>query len=95
VLKDEVYERLGRPLSPEDIDRLIEQKQLEEIIFSSQYMVNENDFQIRRENLSVIFKEIEQHNESVKLAALEPYPEMAGQRGFLFESLWYALERIK
>jgi len=95
VLKDEVYERLGRPLSPEDIDRLIEEKQLEEIVFSSQYMVNEDDYQTRREDLAVIFKEIRQHNEPIKLAALEPYPELAGQSGFLFESLWYALERIK
>lgn len=95
VLKDEVYERLGRPLSPEDIDRLIEEKKLEEIIFGSQYMVNENDFQTRREDLSVIFKEIRKHNEPVKLASLESYPKIAGQRGFLFESLWYALEHLK
>jgi len=95
VLKDEVYERLGRPLSPEDIDQLIEEKQLEEIIFSSQYIVNENDFQIRTEDLPVIFKEIRQHNDPVKISALEAYPNMAGQKGFLFESLWYALERIR
>lgn len=46
-MKPELFERLGPPLSPEDIAQLIREDRLEETIFSSRYMITENDFEKR------------------------------------------------
>lgn len=90
-LKEETYGRLGPPLSPEDLDRLIEKDMLEEILFSSRYMVTENDYTEFTGNLSEAFTELEKSEEPV-------YCKMSDGReryGYLFESVWYQAERVR
>lgn len=57
-LCEEAYERLGPPLSPEDIDKLIEKGRLEEVIFSPRYMLTEDDYVEFHGDLSEVYKEL-------------------------------------
>ena len=90
-LKEETYDRLGPPLSPEDMDRLIAKDMLEEVIFSGRYMVTENDYTEFHGNLAEVFMELE------KLEKPMQWEKGSGQKrqGFLFESVWYQAERIR
>lgn len=95
VLKDSVYERIGPPLSPGDIDRLIDLKQLEAVVFSDKYMISEDDFRLIAEDLMVIFEEIAQRYQPVEITSGEVYSKLRGMKGFLFESLWYSVIRVR
>lgn len=90
-LKEGTYDRLGPPLSPEDLDRLIAKELLEEVIFSGRYMVTENDYIEFHGNLTEAFMEIEKTRKS------EQWKKSGDckQYGFLFESIWYQAERIR
>ncbi len=90
-LKEETYGRLGPPLSPEDLDRLIGKDMLEEILFSSRYMVTENDYTEFTGNLAEAFTELEKSEVPTRC-------KMSGGReiyGYLFESVWYQAERVR
>lgn len=43
-LKEKTYDRLGPPLSPEDIDHLVEVGELEQVLFSEKYILTEDDY---------------------------------------------------
>lgn len=90
-LKEDVYERLGPPLSPEDLDRLIEKDMLEEVIFSSRYMLTENDYMKFSGNLSEAYMELG------KWKKPKSWKRSSGQElcGYLFESVWYQAECIR
>lgn len=90
-LKEDAYERLGPPLSPEDLDRLVEKGMLEEVIFSSRYMLTENDYAEFPGTLSEAFLELKQAGEPV----FWEKDGSRGQPGYLFESIWYQVERIR
>lgn len=90
-LKERAYDRLGPPLSPEDLDRLIAKDMLEEVIFSGRYMVTEDDYSEFSENLTEAFIKLEKSGEPKQ-------KKKSGGRtlqGFLFESVWYQAERIR
>lgn len=90
-IKEETYERLGPPLSPEDLDRLIEKDMLEEVIFGSRYMLTENDYTEFHGNLTDAFLEM-------KKSRRPQIWEKGGDgklAGYLFGSVWYQAERIR
>lgn len=95
VLNDKVYSRLGQPLSPQDIDCLIDEKRLEEVVFSERYMVSEDDFCVRQEDSMVIFNEMKADYPVVELSGIKGMPTLTVGKGFLFESLWYSLEQVR
>ena len=51
-LKEKTYDRLGPPLSPEDIDHLVEVGELEQVLFSEKYILTEDDYQEFSGNLT-------------------------------------------
>lgn len=58
-LKEKTYDRLGPPLSPEDIDHLVEAGELEQVLFSEKYILTEDDYQEFSGNLMEAFQELE------------------------------------
>lgn len=58
-LKEKTYDRLGPPLSPEDIDHLVEVGELEQVLFSEKYILTEDDYQEFSGNLMEAFQELE------------------------------------
>lgn len=92
-LCEEAYERLGPPLSPEDIDKLIEKGRLEEVIFSPRYMLTEDDYVEFHGDLSEVYKELAKRRKP-----RYRLPEhLAGREtvlGYLFESIWYQTELL-
>ena len=52
-LKEKTYDRLGPPLSPEDIDHLVEVGELEQVLFSEKYILTEDDYQEFSGNLNL------------------------------------------
>lgn len=96
VLKEEVYERLGPPLSAEDIDQLIEKDELESVIFSEHYLLTENDYIVYPLSLKEAYKEMEKHGRPKhQMPKMQEYPEMQGIKGYLFESMWYQVLQIE
>lgn len=91
LIKEDTYDRLGPPLSPEDLDRLIAKDMLEEVIFSGRYMVTENDYTEFHGNLAEVFIELEKSGKPV------PWKKSSDRKlqGFLFESVWYQAECIR
>lgn len=95
-LKENVYDRLGPPLTPEDIDRLIEKDMLEEVIFSSQYILTEDDYVEFQGNLSEAYREIGKTKKpGYRLPEKLENREGTENCGYLFESLWYRVEPVK
>ena len=62
-LKEKTYDRLGPPLSPEDIDHLVEVGELEQVLFSEKYILTEDDYQEFSGNLMEAFQELEKEYE--------------------------------
>lgn len=95
-LKEKTYDRLGPPLSPEDIDRLIEKDMLEEILFSSQYILTEDDYTEFQGDLSDAYREIGKTKDP-GCCLPEKLARRAGRElcGYLFGSLWYQVELVK
>ena len=92
-MKPELFERLGPPLSPEDIAQLIREDRLEETIFSSRYMITENDFEKKDLSIRRLYHEILQEYSPMGLPYLPEYPEKQGEPWYIFESIWYQVER--
>ena len=90
-IKEETYERFGPPLSPEDLDRLIEKDMLEEVAFSSRYMLTEDDYAEFSGNLSDAFIELERSREP-EIWENSGRGDLAG---YWFESVWYQADRIR
>lgn len=92
-LKEKAYDRLGPPLSPDDLDQLIEKGQLESVIFSERYMLTENDYEEFNGTLVEVYNELKK-NRPVRYQMPETleYPEEAGTPGYLFESIWYRVK---
>lgn len=96
LLKENAYDRLGPPLSPEDIDGLIEKDMLEEVIFSSQYILTEDDYTEFQGDLSAVFREIRKTRKpGYRLPKGLESREGGEIRGYLFGSLWYKVEPVK
>lgn len=95
-LKEKAYDRLGPPLSPEDIDKLIEKDMLEEVIFSSQYILTENDYAEFQGDLSEAYREIRK-TKKPGYRLPEKVADREGREicGYLFGSLWYKVELVK
>lgn len=82
-LKEKAYDRLGPPLSPDDIDCLVELGELESVLFSEQYILTEDDYQEFSGTLSQAFQRM----------AKEYTPSDWEQgEGYLFEGIWYQAE---
>lgn len=95
-LNEKAYDRLGPPLSPEDIDRLIEKDLLEEVIFSSQYMLTDADYVEFQGDLSDVYRELKKKKRPVyRLPAHLDGRDGKEAFGYLFESLWYQTELVK
>lgn len=90
-IREETYGRLGPPLSPEDLDRLIKKDMLEEVIFSSRYMLTEDDYTEFYGNLTDVFMELKKSRKP------EIRERSGGGKlaGYLFGSVWYQAERIR
>lgn len=92
-LNEKVYDRLGPPLSPDDIDRLIEKDMLEEILFSSRYIVTEDDYNEFRGKLTDVYGKLKERKEPAE--HLPPRFHSGRICGYLFESIWYQAEVVK
>lgn len=92
-MKPELFERLGPPLSPEDIAQLIREDRLEEILFSSRYMITENDFEKKDISIRQLYHKILQEYSPVGFPYLPEYPEKKEEPCYIFESIWYQVER--
>lgn len=93
-IREEAYERLGAPLSQDDMDGLIERDMLEEVIFSSRYILTEEDYTGFEGNLSEVYAKLQEKEAPVH--KLPPrFQGESGASGYLFESIWYQLELIK
>lgn len=90
-IEEEAYARLGPPLSPEDLDRLIEKDMLEEVIFSSRYILTDNDYTEFSGSLTDAFLELKRSREP------QTWEKSGGERltGYRYESVWYQAERIR
>lgn len=97
ILNEEAYDRLGPPLSAEDIDQLIEKKELESTIFSDRYMLSEDDYEEFKGNLTAAYKLLEQKRSKPThhMPVTPDYPDCANIKGYLFESIWYQIERME
>ena len=84
-LKEKTYDRLGPPLSPEDIDHLVEVGELEQVLFSEKYILTEDDYQECSGNLMEAFQELEKEYGP---------PPREKEQGYLFQALWYQAEEL-
>lgn len=84
-LKEKTYDRLGPPLSPEDIDHLVEVGELEQVLFSEKYILTEDDYQEFSGNLMEAFQELEKEYGP---------PPREKEQGYLFQALWYQAEEL-
>ena len=84
-LKEKTYDRLGLPLSPEDIDHLVEAGELEQVLFSEKYILTEDDYQEFSGNLMEAFQELEKEYGP---------PPREKEQGYLFQALWYQAEEL-
>lgn len=89
-LKEEICEQIGQPLTPEDIEELIERDRLEDVIFSK-YLVTETDYTQFQGSLSEVYEAIERKERP------SDYLQLEGEEiyGYLFESVWYQIEPEK
>ncbi len=95
VLEEDVYNRLGHPLAPDDIDELVEKGNLESVIFSDRYMVTEDDYVEFNGDASEAFKELKKRLKPLHhMPETKGFPESTGIQGYLFESIWYKVERV-
>lgn len=92
-MKPELFERLGPPLGPEDIVQLIREDRLEETLFSSRYMITENDFEKKDISIQQLYHEILQTYSTTAFPYLPEYPKKKGEPCYIFESIWYQVER--
>lgn len=96
ILNEEAYDRLGPPLSAEDIDQLIEKNELESTIFSDRYMISEDDYDEFKGTLTAAYKILEKRSKPIHhMPDTQDYPDSINSRGYLFESIWYRIERIE
>ena len=82
-LKEKTYDKLGPPLSLEDIDHLVEVGELEQVLFSEKYILTEDDYQEFPGNLMEAFQEMEREYGP---------PPREKECGYLFQALWYQVE---
>ncbi len=93
-IREEAYERLGPPLSQEDMDGLIEGDMLEEVIFSSRYILTEEDYTGFEGDLAEVYRKLQE--KEAPLYQLPPrFQGESRAFGYLFESIWYQLELVK
>lgn len=96
VLDEDAYNRLGPPLSPDDINVLIEKGELEFVVFSDQYMVTEDDYMDFIGDSCDAYKELIKKSEPLHhMPETRAFPESIGVPGYLFESIWYKIEQIE
>lgn len=85
-LKEKTYDRLGPPLSPEDIDHLVEVGELEQVLFSEKYiMIQKVITRNFPETLWKAFQELEKEYGP---------PPREKEQGYLFQALWYQAEEL-
>ncbi|MFR3949001.1 MAG: hypothetical protein ACLTZM_19265 [Ruminococcus sp.] len=83
--KEKTYDRLGPPLSPEDIDHLVEVGELEQVLFSEKYIRQK---MITRNFPETLWKPFGNWKRST-----DHHPEKRN-RGICFEALWYRAEEL-
>lgn len=94
-LCEKAYERLAPPLSPEDMDKLIEKGRLEEVVFSPRYMLTEDDYVEFHGDLSEVYKELAKDRKPrYRLPEHLACREGKTVLGYLFESIWYKTELL-
>ena len=93
-IREEAYERLGAPLSQEDMDGLIERDMLEEVIFSSRYILTEEDYTGFEGDLAEVYRKL-QEKEAPIYQLPSRFQGESRAFGYLFESIWYQLEPVK
>lgn len=93
-IREEAYERLGAPLSQDDMDGLIERDMLEEVIFSSRYILTEEDYTGFEGDLAEVYRKLQEKEAPI----YQLPPRFQGESrafGYLFESICYQLELVK
>lgn len=93
-IREEAYERLGTPLSQDDMDSLIERDMLEEVIFSSRYILTDEDYTEFEGNLAEVYHELFE-NEAPVYQLPPRFQGESTEFGYLFESIWYQLDLVK
>lgn len=94
-LKRDVYERMGPPLSGDDIDELIEQDELEEVLFSEKYYTTDADYEDMELSISEAYQELSKnYGPKKQLPFGLGHASLKGQYGFEFGSLYYRVEEI-
>lgn len=93
-IDEKVYERLGPPLTHEDIDMLIEKDMLEEVIFSSRYILTDEDYIEFQGDLREVFTALQKIREPAYQLP-QRFQEKREVSGYLFESIWYQTELVK
>lgn len=96
VLNEDAYNRLGPPLSPEDLDQLIEKGELETVIFGDRYMITDNDYTEFAGDITRAYKALKRNMEPLHhMPETQEFQEYADIPGYLFESIWYKVEHIE
>lgn len=94
-LRQEVYERMGPPLSGDDIDELIEKDELEEVLFSEKYYTTEDDYEDMELSISEAYQEmIKEYSPKKQLPFGLGHASLKGKYGFEFGSLYYGVEEV-
>ena len=90
----ENYQVYDFKISQDDMDGLIERDMLEEVIFSSRYILTEEDYTGFEGNLAEVYRKL--YEKEAPLYQLPPrFQGESRAFGYLFESIWYQLELVK
>lgn len=94
-LKDEVYEKCGALLTPEEVSELIEKGTLEEVLFSDKYMPDGTEYMELDVSAEEAYKMLkEKYDPHYQLPFGFCSPAIKGVKGFHFESLYYQVKKI-
>lgn len=92
-LKDEVYDAIGTPISPDDVNELIDKDILDEVISSGQYMLTDTDYEELELSIGDIYQMLMK-----KYQPMETIPfglgcqSLKAVNGFTFDSLYYQID---
>lgn len=94
-LMDEVYEKCGALLTPEEVSELIEKETLEEVLFSDKYMPDGTEYMELDVSAEEAYKMLkEKYDPHYQLPFGFCCPALKGVKGFHFESLYYQVKKI-
>ena len=95
-LKDEVYEKCGALITPEEVSELIEKGTLEEVVlFSDKYMPDGTEYMELDVSAEEAYKMLkEKYDPRYELPFGFCCPALKDVKGFHFESLYYQVKKI-